>query len=299
MNISQKNISLIAALAIILLTIGKMKFFSYYPDNTFDVSSYSVEPSKLDSLEDGIRMASSELDKLKREKILLTNGFYSFSGYTFPYLGVVNVDFEKGHPDFNKDWLLLTSIGLRFDDNQINGKTYMAYQIKEGQPNLVTKKLIKNKNGHSVINVYKKVDYKYSSRENSIILPLESTFWRICVFGLSLLEMLLTVAIHLFVLFTFFNFLLAVAKNRAFDEGNIQRLRDMSIGFFVLALSPFLINSSIYVLFILKHSAEGVIITKSFFDYDYYLLIIAILSYLLYTAFKKAMILQKEQDLTI
>lgn len=301
MKISQKNILLIATTAIILLTVGKLGLiqFHHYPDKSFGIGSYSYEPTSIDSLDDSIRDANNKLDALKQQKELFTQGFKYYSGYTFTHLGIVTLDVPENHSNFNKAFLKLTAIGLKFDDNSVHGKTYLTYQIRKGQPYLVTKKLIKNKGGNTVVDVFKRVNFSYSTSENSIFILLESTFSRFLVYAICFIILLTWTTAFLFLFFTFFKFLISIAKNNAFERYNVQRLRDMSITLFILALGPYLIDLIIYLIFIINHSSEGVIITRAFFEYDYYILISAILCYLVYTAFEKAMILKEESELTI
>jgi hypothetical protein len=297
MKINQKIISLIGVSIIIILFVAKLDLVKHYPAPDYFEGALWVKETKLDSLNKEYRETKDKLERLKQDKEIYTDGFSSFSGWTFGPIGIGNLYNYKTKSSDQASYLKLTYFGLKI--NEVIGKSYFRYQVKDGNNYITTLKFAKNKEGNTASYEDKKVAYKYSSAQNNIFLKIGSNFWKTSYMVIGFIVFLLTLALLLFILFTFFNFLLSVAKNKAFDEANIQRLRDISIGLFILSISAYITNGIIYLLFISKYPADGVILTYSFWEYDYYGMIFSILSYLLYTSFKHAMVLQSENDLTI
>lgn len=296
MKINKKIISSLCVALIAILVVGKAKLFSYHPHQGFGVDSYEVNPNRLDTINNELTAMQQKTDSIKSVKKVYTDGFDGFSGTTNGFFGLITPDdahFNNG----DQEYLLLMDIGLKINENK--GHSYLTYSGVSGNGTLLRTKLVKNSDGELMVYTKQKVNYGYDSGTNGIFLPINSGFWKFCWIALTYIIMLLLLATILFVLFTFFNFLSAISKNRAFEEGNIQRLRDLSIALLILGSYHYIINLIIYLVFSINHPTEGVTITYSFWDHDYFIIIMATVTYLIYTAFSRGMALQEENDLTI
>ncbi|MES2653037.1 MAG: DUF2975 domain-containing protein [Bacteroidota bacterium] len=311
MKISQQTISVIGVLIILGLFIAQGPIQDWQQHDFYE-NDYTQEQTKFTRINGEIDHAKKKLDSLTYKKQDLINGDYNLSGWLFNNIGIGELK-KKGmyFPDTVK-YLQLGNIGV--DINEEIGNSFLFYYEKNGQGYLSRTKLIGNyqettavydngklisSEGNKVVFIDKKVDYKYSYAQKSMIVPLNS----------KLKEVLATVLVYGFGIFQFvlfgmiialfFRFLMFIARNNAFEEGNIQRLKYMSIMLFILAINNYVIYGVVYLIFISNYSSDGVIMNYSFWDRDYLSMIFAILCYLIYTAFKKAMTLQEESELTI
>jgi|GEM_PF-2212128 len=297
MKISQKQLSLIGVAVITMLTVFKLRLVNYYPERYPGISSYTVLPIPVDSLDDEINKARQQADRLKWDKEQQVSGFDVDNLFTFITFGVAKLSFLPPYQDRSGYYFSFPRLGLPQENYPL--RSPVDYQLEAGQPVLIKQEMKKIKGENTLTNTFVKVDYYYSARENMVLIPFGSTFWRMFTYFAGFVFLLGVVSLHLFVLFTFFNFILTVAKNEAFTEANIQRLKDLSVSLMVIGLFQYILHFLMYLIFSLTHHAEGLIITHSLSTFEYLSIVFAILSYLMYTAFKKAFILQNENDLTI
>lgn len=297
LKISQKQLSLIGVAIITLLTIFKSGLFTYSPERYPGITSYTIVPTPIDSLDTRMREAQQQADRLKWDKERFMSGFQVHHSFTFSSFGVAELSFLPPYQAKSGYYLSLPCLGFRQENYPYQSP--VDYMLKEGQPLLIRQEMKKIKDENTLTSTFTKVDYYYSGRENMLFISFHSTSWRLVTYFFGFVVILLMVALYLFALFTFFNFILAVAKNEVFNEANIRRLKDLSISLLVIGLFSHLLNLFIYIVFSATHRAEGIIITHSLSAFEYLSIVFAILSYLMYTAFKKAFILQNENDLTI
>ncbi|MES2448853.1 MAG: DUF2975 domain-containing protein [Bacteroidota bacterium] len=299
MKRNSKIISALCLALIIILLIGKVGIDSYHPDYSYGIDSYTIEENERDFLDDEERSADQKLNKIKLEKLKYTQGYESFTGWSGGIIGLIKP--SQGStmykdPDV-QEYLKLSKIGLAIQE--INGPYYLAYYTKNGEGYLSKTKLSKRGKQNHVSYVSQKVNYNYSAEDNSILIPVNSAFWKTCIEVSIYIFMALLGVGYLYGIKLFFEFLLAISKNIGFEEENVYRLRKMALILLLLGVISYILNLIVYLIFSLNHLTDGVIITYSFWEHDYFMVILSALCYLIYTAFKKAMILQKEQDLTI
>jgi uncharacterized membrane protein len=285
---------------LLILILGKLDLFHYYPDYGYKMDSYSIDENKLDDFNDDINTVQQRLDSIKREKTNYIQGFESYSGWSGGFVGLVTPISLKslGHNRASSvQYLKLSKIGLEIQGQP--GPNYLAYYSRNGNGYLSKTKLITKGNHHTVSYLDKKVNYNYSADDNAILILVQSSFWKFCIQAFILLTIVLFIAPNLFLLKLFIQFLLAISKNNGFEEVNVNRLKIISTTLLILGCVNYVISMIIYGIFCLSHPNDGVVITHSFWEQDYIMIILSALSYLIYTAFKKAMLLQQEQDLTI
>ncbi|MDQ7949345.1 MAG: DUF2975 domain-containing protein [Pedobacter sp.] len=293
MKTSQKTITLIAVIAIIALLILKIFPLHYYPEMDYYEGSYFYKESKIDSLNHAIRQAEAKNAGLKYEKEGYINEGYHYSGLT-SYIGIGNLTTDRKNKGA---FLSFRDIGLKIYE-QVS-RSYLVFHTTNGQGYLSIMQFKKGKEGTQVSIVDQKVGYSYNPSNNSILIPLHAKWVEmlgyVVVYGL----MLLFIAIFLFALTTFFKFLLAISKNQAFTCANTLRLKDIAVAMLILAFFPLAINLIAYLVIVSIYPAEGLAFNYSFWKLEVYYLIAAILSYVMYTAFKHAMLLQEENEFTI
>ncbi|TCC91869.1 DUF2975 domain-containing protein [Pedobacter frigiditerrae] len=299
MKINGNVISAFCVIVILILVFGKMELYHYYPDNSYGIDAYSMEENKGDSIKSEIRIAQQKLDSIKRVERNYIDGFDGFSGSYNNFLGLVNLErkSDRGEKKDNLEYLVLSKIGLKVQERE--GPNYLAFYTKNGDSYLSRTKLSVNGKENSISYIDKKVNYKYSSKENMILLPLRMPFWKVSVEIFSYAIIAIALFSYFFTLKMFFEVIIAISKNNGFENKNVNKLKKMAIVLAVLGTYSSVFNIIIYLFFSINHSIEGVAITYSFWEHDYFLVILSALCYLIYTAFKKAMILKQEQDLTI
>lgn len=299
MKINPKIISALCLAIITILVVGKLSLDTYYPDYSYGIDSYTIEENRRDSLDDEERNAQQKLDDVKREKIKFIQGYESFSGWSGGIIGLVKPSQgSKIYKDpYVQEYLKLSKIGLAIKD--IHGPKYLAYYTINNKGYLSKTQLTKRGSEDYVSFVNHQVNFRYDSEDNTILIPVNSKFWKICIQISIFLNAGFLIIGYLYILKLFLKFLLAISKNIGFEEENVYRLRKMSFILLFLGLITYILNLIIFVVFSLNYSTEGVIITHSFWENDYMMIILSAFFYLIYTAFKKAMILQQEQELTI
>lgn len=311
MKISQQTISVIGVLLILGLVLARGPIRSLEHQDLYE-GHFTQQQTKFTFINEEINRTKQKLDSLNYKKNDLVNEDYTFLGWKFDKFGIGKLHKKGMYFSDTVAYLQLGSIGVAI--NEEIGNSFLFYHEKNGQGYVSGTKLLGNykettevydngklisSKGNKVIFVDKKVDYRYAYRDKSMLVPLKSKF----------VEIIATIGIYSFVAFQlvlgpiilalFFRFLMFIARNNAFEEGNIQRLKYMFIGFFVLAVNKWIIYGIVYLFFVSSYSSEGVIMNYSFWDWDYLMMILAILCYLVYNAFKRGMDLQKESDLTI
>jgi len=312
MKINQKTISIIGVLMILglLLASGPLDFkrrSDYYENYS------TLQQTPYTRINDELSEANRKLDSLKFKKNELVNEGNTFDGWSFGYLGIGKL--RKKDMLFSDTTVYLKLENIAVDIKEEMGKSFLFYYEKNGQGFLSRTKWQENYEattdvydnngklinsvGNKVSFVDKKVDYKYLYANKSMLIPLKSGLIEICATIIVYAIAFLQFALIIFIIFLFFRFLVFIARNNAFEEENILRIKYISIALFILAVNSYFINGVIYLIFISQYSSDGIVITYSFWDSDYETMISAIVCYLLYTAFKHGMILQKEQELTI
>jgi hypothetical protein len=294
MKISQKMISTVAVAAIVVLLMFKLIPFQYSPEPDYYSGPYFFkDKNRLDSLNHALHVAENKSDSLKYAKEKYVGGEESYSGFK----GVFGIGTLSGDHSGNQKCISFANIGLKI--NEEVSKSYLSFHTINGQGYLSKMKFNKTVDGAEVSVVDEKVGYRYSLRDNSILVTFDSELLNALIYAAFFVVMLLLLATFLFALTTFFKFLLSISKNEAFTFDNTSRLRDIALAMLILAFAPIVLNIIVYLIFISIYSSDGITLTYSFWKYDVYYLILAILSYVVYIAFKQAMILQEEQDLTI
>ena len=311
MKIKQQTISVIGVFIILVMVFARGPIKNYeHHDNYEDY--YTLQQTNFTQINDQIKQAKQHLDSLNFKKSELINEGYSYSGWSFDNLGVGNLH-KTGmiFPDTTA-YLSLGSVGVNI--NEEVGNSFLFYYEKNGQGYLSRTKLIGDfkettevfqngklisQSGNKVKFLDKKVNYRYSFKDKSMLIPLKSRFTEVVATASVYVFMFCQFALFIIIIGLFFKFLMFIARNNAFEEGNIQRLKYISICFFVLAVNKWIIYGIIYLIFISNYTSEGVKMNYSFWDGDYLIMILSIISFLIYTAFKRGMALQQEQDLTI
>lgn len=294
MKISQKTITLIAVITIIVIFIFKLFPFKYSPPADYIKGTFTYKENKLDSLNHALHAAQANADQVKYARRNYISGPDSYSGFS-TFIGVGTLS------DFNGDnkqaWIRLNNIGLKLYERV--GESYLGFYTVKGRGYLTKLKFEKGVNGTKVSSVDQKVAYRYDLSANCILLPCYSKFLEIVMYVLIIAIFLFLFITFLFALTTFFKFLLAISRNEAFTISNTRRLKEISIAMFIQAFAPLVLNLITYLIFIAFFSSDGIDFTYSFWKLDVYFLIVAILSYVMYTAFKHAMLLSEESQLTI
>ncbi len=311
MKISQQAISVIGVLIILglLMLQGPMTNVKQ-PD--FYEKAFTAQQTKFTQINSEINLTKKRLNSLNFKKNEEVNDGLSYSGWAFNNIGISKLN--RGGMYF-PDTLKYVQLGIiGVDINEDMGKSFLFYYEKNGQGYLSKTKFLGNytgttevydngklisSEGNKVVFIDKKIDYKYSYADKSMLIPLKSKLAEITATIIIYAIGFLHFALGLIIIGLFFRFLMFIARNNAFEEGNIKRLKQMSIGFFILAVYKYILSVIVYLIFISNYSSDGVIINYSFWDRDYLTLIFAILCYLIYTAFKRGMILQQESELTI
>jgi len=311
MKISQQTISIVGVLLILGLSIVRGPISNWEHHDIYN-NYYTLQQTKFTLINGEINRAKQKLDSLNFKKNSLVNDNYSFMGWAFGDIGIGK--FKKSGMYFS-DTLTYLQLGiLGVNINEEIGNSFLFYHEKNGQAYLSRTKFLGNhkettevydggkligSKGNKVIFIDKKVNYRYSYRDKSMFIHLKSKFLEIvATIGIYLFQFI-QFALFIIIFVLFFRLLMFIARNNAFEEGNIQRLKYMSISFFVLAVNKWIVYGIIYLIFISFYSSDGVIINYSFWENDYQMMILAILCYLIYNAFKRGMELQQEQELTI
>lgn len=289
------SIGVISIVLIFILTTYKVH---YYPEPDFYDRPYQIKESKMDSLNDSLRVAQQNLDKVKYRYNNYVDHSGEFEINSFENLGYAKTGSahqEKGKED--QMFFVLKSVKLNL--YQHVSKSYLQYYTKDNQGYLSKLKITKGKEADSIIHVDEKVGYRYVSAYQMFLIPATSMIGRFVAQWLGIVYMAINILFYLFVLRTFIIFLIEISKNRTFEVKNVARLKTVAIILFGLSLYPFLINGLTYLWFIASYGKEGVSFNYSFLDRDSYWLMASIIIYLIYIAFKKGMELQEERDLTI
>lgn len=310
MKISQQTISIIGVLSILALVMvqGPM---TNWKNHDFYEHIFTPQKTKFTRINGEIDLTKKRLDSLNFKKNDDANDGYSYYGWSFDNIGVGKFKRKGTYPDTT--YLQFGYIGV--DINEDMGKSFLSYYEKNGQGYLSRTKFVGNytemlevrddngkllsRVGNKVFFIDKKVDYRYSYAQKSMMVPLTTNLAKIIAIGIIWIMAFFQFAALIIIIGLFFRFLVFIARNSAFEEGNIQRLKYMSIAFFFLAVNKFILSWIAYLIFISFYSSDGVVINYSFWEKDYLMMIFAILCYLIYTAFKRGMILQDESELTI
>lgn len=299
MKLSPKILSTICLIIIALLFIGKVELFNYYPDYSYGLDAYTVTENRRDSLNAEIRSVQTKLDSVNREKQNYIQGFDGYSGWSGGFIGLVKP--SQSRPLYKSPnlqvYVKLSKIGLKIQETE--GPKYLVYYTNNGVGYLSKTKLTKIGKEYSISYVDHKVDYNYSVDDNSILIPVNSLVWKISIQILIYLTMFLFIIGYLFAIKLVFQFLLDISRNKGFNELNVNRLRKIAFLLLILGSHTYIVNLIIYIIFSFNYSTDGVTITYSFWQYDYFIIILSAFCYLIYTAFKRGMALQQEQDLTI
>lgn len=306
MKISQKTISVIGVLIILGLFFVRGPLMNRNTEHVL-YEDYIQTPTKFDQINAEVKDTKRKLDSLNHKKADEVNEGYGFDGWSFDGLGIGKITKGRLKPKDNLTYLEMRNIGVNI--NEEIGESFLFYFEKNGQGYLSRAKLLGNakeitevydngklisREGNKVIFINKKVNYNYSYANKSIIVPIKSKSLGILITILIYVVGLFYIFLALFILFNFFRFLMFVANNYAFEKGNIWRLKAISIAFFILAIKNFVINGTIYLIFSWNYPSDGVVMNYSFWERDYSYLILAILCWLIYTAFKQAMDLKQE-----
>ncbi len=297
MKINQKVISLICVALILFLILGKMQVINYSLDDGYQLVSYDVQENRLDSIANELREPQGKIDSINRVKLFHIDGYDDFSGFSGPTIGLLTSTNEDNVKKNERSYLVLCDLGLQI--NETRGPKYLTYYTANGKGYISRTKLIKKGNSYSVSYVSKPVNYRYNSERKAIMFPVDSVFWKYTINFAMIILTVFIIATSLFVLASFIKFLILISKNRAFEEESILRLKYMAIANLILSSYNYVFSFIIYLLFSINHSTEGIVLTHSFWDFDYFALILSMMCYLFYSAFKRGMLLQQEQDLTI
>jgi hypothetical protein len=294
-QINQKLILTIGVASIVILMLIKVGLFNYKFDNDDNFNGvYNSFSYRLDTLNNELSVATNKLDSLKRVKESYIDGGTSYSGF-MGVLGIGKLADEQSGED--QSYVSFGNIGLKINEDV--SRSHLSFHTVNGQGYLSRMKFTKTSNDTNISVVDTKVNYRYNSQDNNVMARVNSKILGVMLFVIVIAIWVFYLSTFLYVLFSFFKFLLSISRNEAFAFENIIRLKYMAIALCLMAVSPFLINGIIYLAFISIYSGEGVQLTYSFLKYDVYYLMLAILSYIIYAAFKHGMILQQEQELTI
>jgi len=295
-KLSQKAIFTLAIVVIFIIFLFKIGFISYYPGEPMsDLHVYTFEPNKLDSIQDKIWRAKNVGDSLQFEKRIIQNGGQMFAGWTIGSIGIGElISYEKNkRTHYSKDYVVLPSVRLNIHEHA--GNNYLNYYTRDGQGYL--SRMSGKKEGGYTHYVYNdtKVDYVYV--EDKIYLPIKNIFLQGVIFAFQIIFGAFLIALSLFAVLKFFKFLLAVANNNAFEAANVNRLKHIYIALLLGAIVPFLASLTVYLFFITNYTSDGITFR---YDNDYYWsIILTVIFYVMYIAFKKGHMLQDENDLTI
>lgn len=311
MKISQQAISIIGVLIILGLLLIRDPMTNAKQSDFYE-KAFTPQQTKFTRINSEINLTKKRLDSLNFKKSDDVNDGNSYSGWSFDNIGIGKFQRVGMYfPDTVK-YLQLGNIGV--DLNEDMGKSFLFYYEKDGQGYLSRTKFLGNytgttevynkgklisSEGNKVVFIDKKVDYRYLYSDKSMLVPLKSRLVEIVTTVVIWAIAFLQFALALIILGLFFRFLMFIARNNAFEEGNIYRLKLMSIAFFILAIHKYIISGIVYLIFISWYSSDGVVMNYSFWERDYLNMIFAILCYLIYTAFKRGMTLQQENELTI
>lgn len=293
MKVSQQTISVVAVVTIILLLFIKIFGFEYKEGRDYFEGAYELENNRLDSLNSLLNSAKNRHDKLAYEKEDYVNGRERYSGFT-SWIGVGRLNHLDGKSQI---YISFANLGLKL--NEVVSRSHLSFHTVDDQGYLSKMTFTKAASATKVAMIDQKVNYRYRLSENVIMVPSHSIWITTLMYALMFVIILGYLTMFLYALRTFFRFLFSISRNEAFTYQNTQRLRYIAILLLALAITPIVVNVFIYLGFITFYSSEGVIITYSFWKFDVYILILSILSYVIYTAFKQAMILQEESELTI
>lgn len=296
-----KALQLIAVIIVAFLFLLKNNFFIHHyslPDlhygNLIEVDS---KPAMGD-LNNLLITQEKKLDSLKAIKSYQVSGFAFLSGSFNNFIGIRKSEDHSKKPSQN-NYLQLSAIGLKVNSNP-ESENYLQYFVSNGQSYFSKVKYVQAEGAYQKRYFFnKKVNFRYSSYDNSILLPLKSRFWINLIGPIIILIFILLGSAYLYIVINFFIFLIDISRNVIFDIINIKRLRNIVICSFTLSLIPLIIHYLIYMFFILNYGSEGIVLTYDFWKYDFYVLIFSIILFLFYSAFKSGLELKQENDLTI
>lgn len=292
MMLNSKTISIAAIILVVILFIIKIGLFGYTPPKEYHKrafnSDYQIE---IDSLNDKETEIKNNLNSIEFEKTKLITP--SFSNYGYDFLAVGIKVYTAGGK--KKTFLSLNDLDLKRDAEVSD--SYLQYFLKDGQGYISTLKFLPKADYDQIVRVNKSVTYGLD--ENNILIPLKSSFVINLIYVYGALSSLLFLWLLLNALRNFIFFLIDVSKNKAFTESNCLRLKTISMIFLVFSITPLLLNLIIYILFVLKYGNDGLRILYSFWSFGYTYLILSVIFYIFFTAFKSGAKLKQENDLTI
>ncbi len=288
----------IAIISIVLIFIISTLSLKNYPERDSYNRPYQLTESKMDLLNDSLRKAQQDLDNIKYSYRKYVDNVDELEINTFNTLGYAKTG-SNHRKDGIKDQMFFVIKSVKLDLNQYVSKSYLQYYTVGTQGYLSWLKITKGQEYDSIVHVNEKTPYRYLSEHEVFMIPVTSSVGRFVAQWLGITIMVFMVLLYLFSLRTFIIFLIEISKNRTFRPKNVARLKTIAIILFGLSIFQYLINIIAYLIFTEYYGKNHMIFNYSFFERDSYWLMVSIVIYLIYIAFKRGMELQEERDLTI
>lgn len=302
MKFSKQSIlpfSAITLLIVLFILKSQIIVFNSKPDLKLNTGFEIMPQSNLDSLNKMVIIKKDSLRSLEALIDFKVSGFKGFWYFFSTFIGVYQLYEKDMYTPSKTQYLSLPSIKLKLEPN-LEWRNYLQYYYKDGQGYLVKAKYVKMKTGEiKMYRVEKKVNFRYSSYSNTILIPINSTFWINSIQIFLVIFYILYGAVFLFIIFNFIALLIDISRNMAFDIVNIRRLKHMSTYGFIISLIPSALNLCAYIFFIENYMNQDIELEYDFWKYDFYVLISSIIIFLFYTAFNSGMKIKQENDLTI
>ncbi|GEM_PF-7071146 len=306
MNLSKIILPVLIAIVVLIAAVS----FAFWVINPFSGDAHLISKTtatsppivrELDSLSEALENAEGDVELLKEQIGQKVSG-YDFLNHG---IGTSMLQIVKGYNDIHtggkgKYFLLLNYLGLK---KGTASYAKFRFYTERGTGYLSSLSYSGMRNGKERVYEYsnfKKVDYLYSNvdRREGILIPLQSPSL-INVFKVSIwLLALAYLFAFAFVLVHSIAVLFNISRNKAFAEINIFRLKWCAIILLTMLVVPYLVTGIFYLFYFNRLSPE-VTFTHSFFDSDYNTLIVGLVYWLLFQAFRKGYKLQQENEFTV
>lgn len=295
-----KTKSLLIYVGIAIAFAGYIYLSTYnFSTTSSDYKSYQIFPNEVDSLEQSTQQAKNAWESKKYELQKYLTGIENKGGFTFGTWGVHRLETKANSSLQADNYLFLPGIGLKNQGDK-GSEDMITYQMKNGQPFIITKKIIKNRQNHLYEQHYfTKVEYLYDATDNGIYLPLHSNFSLFGIYIIGILHLIILFISFLYGSTNFIKFLIRIAQAKVFMEENVTLLRNIFVATLILNFSVPICNILTYLIVIFNHEQRFLSLEFANGNGVYRDLTTTLLFFLLYFAFKRGNRLQQEAELTI
>jgi len=176
----------------------------------------------------------------------------------------------------------------------------VQFYVKDNQAyvrKLINKKLSLNSSYPPYRTVDIPVNFRYNTADKCLMIPISETTKNILNIAI-LMAAVIWLAYVLYLIIQFIKFIIDLSRGYAFTDDNITRLKLISLSLLIYPLVTLLFNILLKLIFH-DYFSSDVILSNELLNVSWKIILLGIIFFMLYRAFKQGKALKDEQELTI